>query len=386
MNERYNPEKFEVSFERYEIIEGDISNALLQLLSAEYYKSTNKKIEGAAFAEKLFDDLRREVLNKGEDPSQIKLENSPTFLATVMKNPNIKGIIDPDSSGNIKHKKGFNAEKVEKLNQAIKLYQKKIVEILQKEMKEEKPFLHTVVSEGRKEYTTEDGKPIIIISGGMRNGRLPADPRVLRWFTEQLQNKLDAENIESKVKINQEGKPLCGAVVHTGRRETLGNLYQFIKVKVPTRLLKDSIIIDKIAQILVEFSERHPDQESFNDFLKANTTLEDVIRLEGKMYFENGLQESEEIAESEVAMSGNLRRALFLQVGDRVKVFEAGSQDSDNRKGVFLKVIPAKIKDKNGDNRPEEDRVGYRLPAVSQEALKNFGGNKKIVIEKVESK
>lgn len=51
-----------IKFDRFSEIPGEIKNTLLHLLSAEYYKLTDKSKEGVPFAENTFDDLRKALL------------------------------------------------------------------------------------------------------------------------------------------------------------------------------------------------------------------------------------------------------------------------------------------------------------------------------------
>ncbi len=267
----------------------------------------------------------------------------------------------------------------------IKAYQKKMKEIVAEQMEKDEPFLHMLISEKRN-----GADDTIILAGGMRNGKLPANPQVLRWFAGELQKKLNEDNIiidgkPVKVKINMEGEPVCGARVHVERRRVLSDTYQFIKGRVPTHLLKGENgkkVVNVFAEMAREFQEQFPDKKSLEEFLQTNTTEEDRNRLEGKMYYKDGLQASEEVGKGQIAMSSSLRRAFAggLKTGDMVYVYDANNLDEQGnpKVKVALEIIPAKVK-----NRSEDEKVGYRKPAVNQDTINNLGSeNRNIIVEK----
>jgi len=356
-------------YDRYEIIDGGIPNTLLQLFSAEYFKLPKKdsegnfiisaetqsgKKEGEAFAESVKENivqwLLRERLNK--------LQDYPTILTTVMKDPDLRGIIDPDAL------QAKNPQDNPKLDQAIKAYQTKIIENIMSEMENNKPFLHMAISERRQGKDNE-----IIIAGGMRNKSFPADPRILKWFKQKLEQKLLKHKIENvQVKIAIEGESVCGSSVHVARRKYLGDLYQFVKTKVPTVLLKDRKIIAAIAEIARDFHNEFPDEQSLQEYLEKNTTEEDKIRLEGKMYFSNGLQRSEEVSNNKIAMSRSLRKALGVKKGEEIVVYH------NPEVKYVLEVIPAFTSKDSFD----KEKIGWRVPAINIDAL----NGKSVVIEK----
>ena len=133
-----------------------------------------------------------------------------------------------------------------------------------------------------------------------------------------------------------------------------------------------------LAEILREFTRKFSDKKFLAIFLQENLTEVDENRLEGKLYYQDGLQETEEVGERKIALGASLRRAFpgKLKTGDLVYVYNAGSEDSANR--LILQVVPAKVK-----NRSEKEKIGVRRPAINPAISKKFQqGNRKIVIEK----
>ncbi len=133
-----------------------------------------------------------------------------------------------------------------------------------------------------------------------------------------------------------------------------------------------------MSKILTEFQEQFSDKEALQEYLNNpdNTTDEDRFRMEGKLYYKEGLQTSDEVSPGEIAMSASLRRAFAggLKLGEVVYVY---NQDNPSAK-VALTVKPALTK-----NREEENKVGYRQPAINTEDINNIAnGNRKIIIEK----
>jgi hypothetical protein len=355
-------EKFpDIKYDRYEIITGEVKNTLLQVLSAEYYKlpTKNKKSEfimsvetqsgqkeGVSFAEDVMDRFGQRALeNENKEDKVGPIGGCPAILATVLKDPTIKGIIDPDAT---KHK---NAE----LSNMIKAYQMALVKIIGERMKQGEPFLHMLVSERR---TTKNND--IIIAGGMRKQGFPADPRVLRWFQEKLTEKLEGDEIQEvadkpvRVRIAEEGETICGSPVHVSRRKILSDLYQFIKVKVPTELLKDphNNTVAAIAEIAKDFQQEFPDEQSLREYLEENTTEEDKVRLEGKILKEAMIVSDGDQIESQsdttvlednhIALTKNLALALGVLEGDQLTV----TTGDDPRERQFVVAIVKKINGK----------------------------------------
>ena len=370
-------------YNRYEIIPGEVEGSLLQLISAEYYKTPKKddednfilerktdtqgREEGVPFAEHTADNVRK---------YRERLENYPDILLTVMKDPSLVGIIDPDATGVSQAmrakllKKGVASEEIDKMDVMRKAYQLELLKILQEKMKEGQPFLHLAVSEKRK------GDPNkIIIAGALRNGLPPANPVILNWIAETLQEKLKEEGFDDvRVVVHKEGQRLCGSQVHTARREVLGDLYNFAKIKVPGNILKGAGSIAAIAEIARDFHNEFPDEKSLQEYLEKNTTEEDKIRLEGKMYFPNGLQQSEEVSNNKIAMSRSLRKALGVEKGEEIVLHHNPENTKDPEVKYVLEVIPAFT----SEDSLNKEKIGWRVPAINIDALKG----KSVVIEK----
>jgi len=357
-------EKFsDIKYDRYEIIPGEVKNTLLQVLSAEYYKlptksegdefvmsaaKKGKRKEGVAFAEYVVDRLKMAILDD-EGEKDKRIGGYPTILATVLKDPNIKGIIDPDATDAIKNRS-------QELKNMIKAYQVALVEIVGRMMKQGEPFLHMLVSERR---TTKDND--IVIAGGMRKQGFPADPRVLRWFQEKLTEKLEGDEIQEvadkpvRVRIAEEGETICGSPVHVSRREILGDLYQFIKAKIPINVLqsKRNEVVDILARIAQDFQDEFPDEESLQNYLEEHTTEEDKVRLEGKILKEAMIVSDDDRIESQsdittlesdhIAFTKNLASAIGVLEGDRVMVVKDNDLDERQFTVTIVKKINGKI-------------------------------------------
>ena len=266
----------------------------------------------------------------------------------------------------------------------------------QKEMGEvEKPFLH-IALHGKSDKPGDAGD--IIIGNALRDGKMPCNPQIARWFSEKLNKKIKERDIRKQEGacytsgVAIEGDRFCGSIVHCNRRYgrgdfegmPLGENYQYIQVEL-SPLIRQNYFNDLkgvLNEVLQEFQEQFANKEVFEEFLRANTTEEDLNRLEGKMYYRDGLQESEEVGDGQIAMSGSLRRAFAggLKIGDTVYIYNAdnsGDKEKSKRK-IALKVVSDKIK-----NRSEEQKVGYRKPAINLDTIKNLGGrNMDIVVEK----
>jgi hypothetical protein len=183
---------------------------------------------------------------------------------------------------------------------------------------------------------------------------------VLRWFQEKLTEKLEGDEIQEvadkpvRVRIAEEGEAICGSSVHVSRRKILSDLYQFIKVKVPTELLKDSHnnTVAAIAEIAKDFQQEFPDEQSLREYLEENTTEEDKVRLEGKILKEAMIVSDGDQIESQsdttvlednhIALTKNLALALGVLEGDQLTV----TTGDDPRERQFVVAIVKKINGK----------------------------------------
>jgi ABC-type lipoprotein release transport system permease subunit len=183
---------------------------------------------------------------------------------------------------------------------------------------------------------------------------------VLRWFQEKLTEKLEGDEIQEvadkpvRVRIAEEGEAICGSSVHVSRRKILSDLYQFIKVKVPTELLKDphNNTVAAIAEIAKDFQQEFPDEQSLREYLEENTTEEDRVRLEGKIFKEAMIVSDGDQIESQsdttalesnhIALTKNLALALGVLEGNQLTV----TTDDDPRERQFVVTIVKKINGK----------------------------------------
>ena len=255
----------------------------------------------------------------------------------------------------------------------------------------EKPFLH-ISLHGKSDRPEDVGE--IIIGNALRDGKMPCHPQIASWFAEELNKRIKESDIKKKdgeyfqAGVAIEGQRWCGHIVHCHRRYGLGNFkgiplgenYQYIQMEMSPSLRQD--YYDQLKNILVEilheFTRKFSDKKPLAIFLQENLTEVDKNRLEGKLYYQDGLQETEEVKEKEIALGASLRRAFpgGLKKGDSVYVYNAGSKDSENR--LILQVVSAKAK-----NRSEEEKIGFRRPAINSTTSKKFQqGNKEIIIEK----
>lgn len=266
---------------------GELGN-LLELWSAEFYKGEGKKQnEGVAFAEDCSDRL-----GKRKDQE----EDRPNTLVSVFKTPGEKKI-DPDSS-------------------VATNYQKMLKENILREVMEDEPFLHLAVSESRTPEANDVGD--IIITGGLRDEKLPCYPQVARWLKEKLSEVTKKYGVT--VGVANEGDRLCGARVHVHRREEVGENYQFLKIKVPSDMLRQygEEFHHALNDVFDKFNEEFSNKEKLKTFLRENETQEDRYRLEGKIYTE--LKNDPEVSQGDVLLNKNLRKALGIELGDKITI------------------------------------------------------------------
>jgi hypothetical protein len=184
---------------------------------------------------------------------------------------------------------------------------------------------------------------------------------VLRWFQEKLTEKLEGDEIQEvadkpvRVRIAEEGETICGSPVHVSRREILGDLYQFIKAKIPTNVLqsKRNEVVDILARIAQDFQDEFPDEESLQNYLEEHTTEEDKVRLEGKILKEAMIVSDDDRIESQsgtttlesghIAFAKNLASAIGVLEGDRVMVVKDNDLDERQFTVTIVKKINGKI-------------------------------------------
>ena len=232
----------------------------------------------------------------------------------------------------------------------------------------QQPFLH-VSLHGKSNKSGDVGD--VIISNAVRDGKMPCDPQIARWFSDKLNNKMrDAEITKKKdgsyytSGVSIEGCRFCGNVVHSDRRfgkkdfegMKLGKNYQFIQVELSPFIRKNYFPkLQKIlSEILKEFQEEFSNIDSFQDFLKQNETEEDRQRLEGKLYIE--VVKFDDVPEGVIQLSSNFRDALGVNIGDSVLI--------DDERFIVGEIT--------------KDKINVRKPIVSSNS--NVSG--KVVVDK----
>jgi len=192
-----------------------------------------------------------------------------------------------------------------------------------------KPFLH-ISLHGKSDKPDDSGD--IIIANGLRNGNMPCDPQIARWFSDRLNDKIKEKGLVKNNDeyyssgIAKEGERFCGNIVHTERRfgskafDALGSNYQYIQVELclPLRKKYLSELQEIISEILEEFQEQFRNTDDLNDFLNSTITPEDSLRLAGKIYTEAIY--TPDVSKEIVRLNKNYRLALGVEVGETVLI------------------------------------------------------------------
>jgi hypothetical protein len=208
------------------------------------------------------------------------------------------------------------------------------------EGKVEQPFLH-ISLHGKSNKPGDAGD--VIISNAVRDGVMPCDPQIARWFSDKLNDKLQAKGVTKNSGerytsgVALEGDRFCGNIVNCDRRfgkkefsgMSLGKNYQFIQIELSPFIRKNYFekLQKIIGEILQDFQMEFITEEGLERYLKENKTEEDKFRLEGKLYKKAGIYAKGEIKEGEVALSKNLRAALGITVGDKANITKANGEE-----------------------------------------------------------
>ncbi|EKE21997.1 MAG: hypothetical protein ACD_7C00083G0010 [uncultured bacterium] len=226
--------------------------------------------------------------------------------------------------------------------QLIKKFSENSAEYQENNKELSKPFLH-ISLHGKSDKPGDAGD--VIVSNGLRNGKMPCDPQIARWFSDRLNSKIKERKLSKNENeyyfsgVAKEGSRFCGNVVHTERRfgnktfNALGGNYQYIQVEMclPLRKKYFSELQDALGEILIEFQEQFRNSDDLKTFLQSKMTLEDEFRLEGKLYARVAYFSN--IPAGVVQLSESYRLALGIEIGEKVlinkKEFVVGATEKD---------------------------------------------------------